>query len=711
MHYRLLLLALFATTLLFGQSDAYHRDLVNYLNTAFTLPDPAYPLGDAEADILANSYLYGANSSQRLPEGGEQPFSTIVRVDAPAGGNPWEVGFGVPTSEAIQDGDRMLAIFYARSPSEGGGEVVLFAERTSDFSKDVYLDLEVGPEWKRYLIPFEIATGSQAAGNYQAGLHLARQSQIIEIGGFTLFNFGTSVPLEQLPRETNSPDYEGFEPDAPWRAAAAERIETLRKGDFTIKLRDGDTPLGNVTVNAVMQEHTFKWGTAIKACRWPGGRCANPTYLRNIYDLDGEGHTFNAFVFENDLKWDGWEQEWENENEHTLQIVERLAGEGFHLRGHVLLWPGYQNLPDDLQANIDDTDYLLRRVDDHLVDFLQTKDLDRYIDDWDVLNEIVTNTGLARTLEGTPGFPTGNELYANVFRRVRELAPDAELYLNDYITLTLKNGPESQQYQTLQTRIEELLAADAPITGVGFQSHIGASPNSIYDVLATFDDFYDRYGLDAKVTEFDIAPNVNEELAARYMADYMTAAFSHPSMTGFMFWNFWDVDTWANPSANLYREDWSTTPAHAAYTDLLFNQWWTEETLSSDADGEVSFRAFNGAYNLSFDCGGSTVTQRASLNGNTTVTVDCQGTVVSNAPEFAAGAIAVSPNPTTGAWQITNTLTRELEGRLLDLTGRTIWTGPLTAGTTPLFPRVEAGSYVLLVTDGTRVHRTRLVKQ
>jgi hypothetical protein len=55
-------------------------------------------------------------------------------------------------------------------------------------------------------------------------------------------------------------------------------------------------------------------------------------------------------------------------------------------------------MPDDMEANLNNVNYLKQRIDDHLVDFLEARNFDQYVRDWDVINEINTNTeGLAFT--------------------------------------------------------------------------------------------------------------------------------------------------------------------------------------------------------------------------------------------------------------------------------------------------------------------------
>lgn len=42
------------------------------------------------------------------------------------------------------------------------------------------------------------------------------------------------------------------------------------------------------------------------------------------------------------------------------------------------------------------------------------------------------------------------------------------------------------------------------------------------------------------------------------------------------------------------NDDWSRKPAHDVYTDLVFDQWWTDETGVTDSDGSYRMDAFLG---------------------------------------------------------------------------------------------------------------------
>jgi len=489
----------------------------------------------------------------------------------------------------------------------------------------------------------------------------------------------------------------------------------LRKADLNFNvIAAGGGPQEGVGIQVRMQRHDFDFGTAVKASRFPSGREFNSTFVEKLSNLDGEGHGFSAVVFENDLKWPAWEDEWISTNAQTRRTLRYLQDKNIDIRGHVLLWPGWDNMPSRMEDNRTNPTFLKAELEKHLVNFLETEDFDEYVKDWDVLNEVNTNTDLAAALRGTEGYTTGREIYAETFTRARELAPDSKLYINDYITLSLKNTEGAVIYDQYVDFIGEIVDAGAPIDGIGFQAHLGASPNSIYEVLGTLDDFYEAYGLEAKITELDMPRSVPEELGAQYLTDFLTATFSHESMTGIMTWNWWDTDTWANPGINLYNADWSRTLPGDAYVDLIFNQWWTNEDLTSDASGVAGTRGFKGTYDVFADCGDGTYRlayEGVDLLDDSTLEIDCAKLVSTTLPALPAGSVVASPNPASGPWTITNKLSDRLDGELYDVTGRLVWRQSFAPGSQPLNVEVPSGVYNLRVTDGARVSTVRLVRR
>ncbi len=702
------LLFCFANTL-FAQ-DAYHTDLENLLMSQYNLPAGEWLIQNTETGILNEVLNYGGFES--IVDISGQDFSKASQmIVSNAGNNPWDAGWKLDNGIALGNNEKVLFVFWIRT-TEGTGDVNFFAERQSDFAKEIYASMNISEEWTRYFIPINIALGPHSLGQLDFGFHVGNQIQTIQIGGFTAIKYPNTINIDDLPADLNNDQYEGFESDAPWRLEASERIENLRKAKLTVNVvTSTGAPVENAALDIQMTQHEFAFGSAITANRIAGNNDQNIFYENKIKDLDGQGHGFNWVVFENDMKWDGWESEWFVNHAELVNAVSWLADQDIKIRGHNLVWPGWQYLPDDIQQNSNNPDYIWTRIESRLNEILTYPGLESdKVTEWDVLNEIVLNTDLEGPFSNYQDYVTGRELYADIFKRAKEISPNTKMYYNDYVTMTLGNT-SGTQYNTKKARIQELLDAGAPLEGIGFQGHIGDFPNGIPDILGTLDDFYDSFGLTAKITEFDMSSSVSEELGANYLRDFMTAVFSHESVDGFLFWNFWDGSTWLNYGANLFREDWSRTPAGDMFVDLVFNQWWTDRQVASDSNGLFSDDLFKGTHEITYICNGQPVTETFNLVNDESITIVCDN-IQTSLENISKPSIAVYPNPAKDFFTIKRENTNEAVVTLFEPSGIKVFETTISSGISEVKFDDLKGIYFLQITtdDGNRFFQKMILE-
>lgn len=694
-------LLVFFTSIYYVQAqDAYHTELQNLLNSNYGASGGEWMFSDNEADNNEVDIRWGS-IVQSTPIAG-QAFSSAIDVEVVDGGvNPWDAGLFNKSQIAISEGDVVFCTFYARTLA-GPGRVSVVIEHETTFAKEFFFESAIPTAWTQYFIKFE-SQDDYEIGELNFGFQYGTAAQNIQIGGFTAINFGDNTTFDQLPIDINNDQYGGHEANAPWRAEAAQRIQELRTVALTIDAKDQNgNPIPNGLVEVRMKEHNFKFGSAVNACQFANNSCQIDMYNNRIEDLDGQGNRFNMIVFENDTKWPSWENEYAlSQRSEVVQAAQWLKERGIEIRGHTLVWPGNDVLPDDVAAS-NDVNYIKERINGHIESILNYPGLQGEIVEWDVLNEIVTNRDIENKLAGTPGYVTGREIYKEIFDKVKEVDPNTKLFLNDFVTITLNDGPTAQNYSRLVEFIDELIAAGAPLEAIGFQGHIGGFPNSILDVQATLDDFYVRYQLPAKITEFDMPDIVSEQLAADYLRDFMTMIYSHPSMEGFLFWSFWDGATYKNPGANLFRQDWSRTPAGDAFVDLLFNQWWTEEDLQI-ANGLASTNAYKGTYEISYMCDGILVEEEVELLENTTLNIVCDNLTTSVAENFIK-RVSLYPNPSSGSVEIQRNASKLTTIEVHDLSGTLILSQKIEGHNTSI-SLPNPGVYMVTI-DG---HTQRLV--
>lgn len=630
----LLLPAMLLAWLGLDAQDTYHTALNNTLQNGFGLPANAtWVLPDTETATLASAFSYGAVSSVITPNG--QSFTQGRNFVVLAGNNPWDAGHFYPNQNAVSLDDKCLFILWLRSPTSGA-KVNVFVENASTYFKEAYATINLSGDWKMFAIPFS-STDFYEPNSLNLGLHLANLSQVVEIGGVACLNYKNTLDLSQLPVLLNNDTYPGIEPDAPWRTEAATSIEQLRKANLNVRVLDqGGNQLPGAVVQVEMLQHEFKFGTAVVSSLFNGAN-ANTTYEQNLINLDGQGHGFNEIVFENDLKWPAWEQHWFSNWAEIADDVQWLQDHDISMRGHNLVWPGWGNLPDDMEANQNNPAYLLNRIRNHQKAIQTYPGIGPAMADWDVLNEITTNTDLATALAGTPGFNTGREVYRDIFQLADSLSPDATLYLNDYVAIE-QGDASTVGIDTWKSRLDEMLNAGAPVEGIGFQGHFSASPTGIPRVKEIYDEFWSQYGLEAKVTEYDINTLVPAAVQASYMRDILTISFAHPSMKGFLMWGFWDGAHWLN-NAPVFNEDWTLKPSGEAFIDQVFHQWWTNTQATTNSLGEASIRGFRGKYRIKVSCGNAMAETFVTLDGDKTVTLSLNCT--SETREQATGNLAM----------------------------------------------------------------------
>ncbi|MEA3208767.1 MAG: endo,4-beta-xylanase [Chthoniobacter sp.] len=539
-----------------------------------------------------------------------RPFPKAARVvteSRPA--QSYQFQLRAPTSTEVRKGSQLLAVFEARAVEpqarDGVGETeFVFEEVGEPYTKSVSHKVEFSPNWQRFYIPFEAKT-DYPAGRAMVIFRAGFDPQTIEIGGVQVLDFGLGFPSEKLP--STPVTYIGRDADAPWRKAAAERIEKNRKADLTITVTDADgKPVPGAKVRAKMTRHAFGWGSAVDAA----------TLFRQ--DPDGDRYrqivlaNFNKVVLENDLKW----QAWTAHRQRGLEAVTWLRERGVDVRGHVFVWPGKTNLPPHVIELLPQPEPLRRVILDHIAD--EAGALRGQLVEWDVVNEPFTNVDVQTTFSGVArdAAPDWIERHASTlaqfFHAVRQADPAVKLDINDYSILETggKDAPHQEHYERT---IRQLLADKAPLEGIGIQGHFAEPLTPIPRVWEILDRFA-KFGLPIQITEFDVN-TYDEALQADYTRDFLTAIFAHESVSGVLTWGFWEKRHWI-PNAAHYRADWSLRPAGQVWLDLVQKRWRTDAEGVTDARGEWKVRGFQGDYEITARADTGTATAKANLRKN-----------------------------------------------------------------------------------------------
>ncbi len=536
-----------------------------------------------------------------------QSFAQAVRLvtrERPA--NAYSLQFSAKNVAAVKAGDVLLGVFWARAieplPVEGEAKTEFcFELRASPYTKSAVLPAMLSTEWRRFYVPGE-AKVAVAPGEGGIRFRLGYDPQTIEVADVRLLNYGSRVKFADLPFTANT--YAGRDPQAPWRAEAAARIETLRKGDLTVTVLDGaKQPVRGARIAVRMKRHAFGFGSAVDARRLLDDSPDAEKY-REIVARD-----FNKVTIENHLKWPVWERN----RETGTRAVAWLRERDIAVRGHCFFWGAEKNLPKRVVALFDQPDALRQAVLDHIADIGGA--FRGQCADWDVVNEPFSNFTVQNVLAGR-GVKAGRiepehgaPSLAEWYRAARAVEPAAKLFINDYSILST-GGTDYEHQEYYERTIRELLRLGAPLQGIGMQGHFQEDLTPIPRLLKILDRFA-QFGLPIQITEHDFT-TWDEQLHADYTRDFLTAMFSHPSVTDFLVWGFWEKAHWI-PSAAYYRADWSLRPAGQAWRDLVFRDWWTKADGVAAADGTFKTRGFLGDYEIEVESGGKNVTVKARL--------------------------------------------------------------------------------------------------
>jgi endo-1,4-beta-xylanase len=526
-----------------------------------------------------------------------QPFSEALRAEVKEkSGNNWDVQVQTRVAQPVAYGDVILATFYVKGEASrqesGEAQTQLVMELARPpWAKSVEYPVRVGHDWSKIYARFK-AERSYAAGEAQLIFRLGYAPQILQIGGVTVENFGKQLVLADLP--TTKITYPGMEADAPWRKAAAERIEQLRKRELSIVVQDkAGRPVAGAEVVVHQTRQAFGFGSAVVAQTLIGK--GNERYKELTAEL------FNTAVFENNLKWQPLAGDWGGG--WTVDVaskgVDWLSAHGIQTRGHVLVWPSWRNLPRSVKGLEKEPAKLRATVNAHVTE-LSTAMRGKLVH-WDVLNEPFDNHDLMDLF--------GDDVMLEWFKAARAADPSAKLFINDYAILS-GGGGDTPHRDHYEKTIKFLIDRGALLDGIGMQGHFGGALTGPEDLLKLLDR-YAKLGKQIWISEYDVDLE-DEALAGQFTRDFYTTMFSHPAVGGILMWGFWDGAHWRR-NAPLYRKDWSLKPAGEAYRDLVLKAWRTEEVAKTDAVGVYKTRAFLGKYALKATSGGRTKSVEVEL--------------------------------------------------------------------------------------------------
>ena len=496
----------------------------------------------------------------------------------------------------VKEDDVMLLSFDMRCTQGGDendlGSVLIQLEEPAKYTKAIFAEVYAGREWETLYLP---ATGTAGAVNF--GIRAGTRLQTVEIKNIKLINYGTGkVDFDSL--SNNGSSMPCLDEGAQWREDAFKRIEEIRKGDFTVVVKDKE---GNVIPDAKVEldmfEHEFQFGTSVRNA-----------YFKNETAKNKLSENFNAGVSEGAMKWAPYMENETLRKQARTDLEDSKALGIKYYRGHTILWEvdgktsaGNVMVPMAVQeaAKKGDKEFVMAELDKWTETIL--KEFNGELCDWDVVNEIVEQTGLRDT--GV----YGNEIYPYIFAKARDLDPSSDLYYNS--NRVFKGTDRFMKY------LEYFESNNVDYDGIGMQTHRNNYNDMfpmehVVELYAKIREICDKK---LKVTEFSNAiTDIN--LQGGYTRDSLIAAFAEPNMEGFIFWGFWDGSNF-DARSTFYDTEWNIKPAGLAYQDLVYNKWWTRDAkANTNAEGKAVINGFYGDYDVTVSANGKTVTKMVAFH-------------------------------------------------------------------------------------------------
>jgi GH35 family endo-1,4-beta-xylanase len=435
------------------------------------------------------------------------------------------------------------------------------------------------------------------AGEAEVVFAVGTQLQVVDVADVSLRCFDDARALQRLPGTSFS--YAGREPDAPWRATAASQIERYRKGDLAIEVKDGSgQPVADAEIHIQMSSHAFTFGAMIERAMLADsasndGEDRTGSYKKNLQEL------LNAVTFDRGLRWTAWEDS--EQRPVTEQALSWVHSLGLDLHGRDLVSASSADLPPALLEKKADPAAIRAAIREGVTS--AAADLEGRIAAWHVVDKPRDHHDLLDLVgwEELPGW----------FRLARAAAPSAKLGLNESDVLA------GDRMAELASLIGNLMEEEAPIDRIGVEGRFDVQPPPI-QVLSDRLDQLASFGLPLVITAFDMA-TADQALQQDFTRDFLTLAFSHPSVEGVVFGRFLD-DQASRAGSALLRSDGTISPIGSVYRDLVLQSWWTDILARSNAEGELSSRVFQGDYVIS--------ARKDNLAATTTLNLGAEGAKV-----------------------------------------------------------------------------------
>ena len=537
-------------------------------------------------------------------ESADAPTKFIFRATSPAKlEKSYELALNKSFTGAIAKDQVCLFVVKARTVesemADGKGKITCAVQNTKDYKSTVLWKTQIiGKDWETTYFVFQAGNDlPEGVGN--AKIAIGEQKQVIEVADIQVYRFPIGFDVFKAPQMKKT--YAGRELDAPWRAEAEARIAKLRQGQLNVVVHDAaGKPIEGAKVTVRMKRHLFGFGSAVDV-NMLSGLGFKITEQDQIKYRNTVDELFSRVVPESGLRVGNIEgatdptKPWEAANRLRTQAavqwtLQWAKDKKMTSRGHYLSW-GYLEPWAAEEVKKGGPAGLMTRYDQHWAFALPFAA--PYVDEWDALNHPVPFVE-ADALYNI----VGPDVYPDIYAKIRKQT-DKLLFVNE-------DTFNPDRTAGFDKHMKHLIAKGQTPDGCGFQSHF-----SDYAIPSIDDEWkiYQHFGSMVKhltVTEYDFQ-TLDDQLHDDHMRDMLTLCYSHPQMTGFVIWGFWEKRHW-KPTAAMFKADWTERPAVKVWRDLVKTKWWTNADLSTDAEGKAPLSAYYGWFDITIEHAGKTKT-------------------------------------------------------------------------------------------------------
>lgn len=523
---------------------------------------------------------------------------TVEKTSARA----WTMELWQSVKKAVPKGSTMYISFdYKMSP--GYSFQFYWQQETPPWPKMLSLRLtEPADNWRTVRVAVPVHT-AVAAEQSAFSFHLAEQIGVLQLRRVSAMIVPPEVDASKLVTNVTAVLGGDFH-DREWREKVVAKIGTVRKVPVQVVVHRGEGKIQNATVTLTQTSRPFQLGVECQ------GALLMPELLQNanlqkvrafIRDsakrlpayrekVMGSG-LFRFVTFTDALIWRE-NNLWGKDVDVDLIKMAREADLAVH--GRALICPSYNYLPDGSREK--NPDALRAMVMEHVKQMCRRHQ--GTLESWEVVHGGQDFNELYKAI--------GLESLQQCFQTARENDAQAKMLLSDRQALTaISEEPLLDMLEladwlinTCGIKIDGIvLSADLKRLDVGPQS-MEKRLDRIASQLS-----------DMPIHISGLAVNADqEELQGAMLRDYMLLFYSHPAVASVSLGELWDAAL-ANPKMGYYHADFTEHPSLGIIRGLLDDEWKTDETLTTDAEGNAAASCFVGDYIIKVVFDGETARQ------------------------------------------------------------------------------------------------------